>query len=48
MTSYVVVCTLAIVIFRVVRYRQWRGQSLEFDAVYPHAVERLNLSGALN
>jgi hypothetical protein len=48
MTSYVLVCTLAIIIFRVVRYRQWRSQSLEFDAVYPHAVERLNLSGALN
>jgi hypothetical protein len=48
MTSYLVACALAVIIIRVIRWRQWRGQSLEFDAVYPHAVERLNLSGALN
>jgi hypothetical protein len=45
MTSYLGVCVLAIAIARVVRRRQWRGEALEFDAVYPHAVERLNLSG---
>ena len=48
MTSYLAACALAIVILRVIRYRHWRGQALQFDAVYPHAVERLNLSGALN
>lgn len=48
MTSYLMACTLAIVVIRVIRSRRWRGQALEFDAVYPHAVERLNLSGALN
>ena len=48
MVSYLSACAVAIVVVRVVRRRQWRGQALEFDAVYPHAVERLNLSGALN
>jgi hypothetical protein len=48
MTSYLSTCVVAILVIRVMRWRQRRGQSLEFDAVYPHAVERLNLSGALN
>jgi hypothetical protein len=48
MVSYLATCAIAVLVIRVVRRHHWRGQSLEFDAVYPHAVERLNLSGALN
>jgi hypothetical protein len=48
MAAYLAFCTIGIVVVRVMRRRHWRGQSLEFDAVHPHAVERLNLSGALN
>jgi hypothetical protein len=46
--SYLIACLVVIVTIRLVRRHQWRGRSLEFDAVYPHAVQRLNLSEAVN
>jgi len=45
---YLAAGAVAIVTARIMRRQKWRGQSLEFDASEPHAVERLNLSEAVN
>lgn len=48
LAAYLVSLVLGIISIRLVRRRLLRGQVVEFDAAQLHAVERLNLSEALN
>ena len=45
---YVALMFAIIVTVRILRYRRMRAGALEFDVTASHAVERLNLSEALN
>jgi hypothetical protein len=48
LTFYLATAGTALVVLRLVRWRQTKRQSLEFDPPAMDTVERLNLSGALN
>ena len=48
LTVYLATAATALIVLRVVRWRQTKRQSLEFDPPGLDTLERLNLSGALN
>lgn len=48
LTLYVATGVVVLAVIRFTRYRKFRGRALDFDVVPDHAVERLNLSEALN